>query len=128
MGTSIAECDEDEDLKDSDDGMMWDGDASDNASMIVGALRMAAEYDGDRIAIESYNGDVASIPAVGTRRPARSGSMPPAVKRQAVAAAQGRKRAVSASQVADDAESVASDVSDLETCSKFTNGRISKCC
>ena len=99
MGTSIAKCNEDEDLKDSDDGMMWDGDASDNASMIVGALRMAAEYDGndDRMVIESHNGNVASIPAAGTQRPVHSGSMPPVVKRRAAAVAQGRKRSVSAS-------------------------------
>lgn len=128
MGTSIAECDEDEDedLKDSDDGVMWDGDASDNASMIVGALRMAAEYDGDddRMVIESHNGNVASIPAAGTQRPVRSGSMPPAVKRRAAAAAQGRKRSVSASRVADDTESLAGDVSDPETCGKFSNANV----
>lgn len=125
MGTSITECDEedeDEDVKDSDDDMKWDGDASDsNASMIVGALRMVADSehddDDDKVVIESYN-DVGSR----TRQPARS--MQPAVKRRTTTAAQpkGRKRSVSASRVADDVKSVASDLSDPETCGKSTNG------
>ncbi|KAM6489363.1 hypothetical protein JOM56_015264 [Amanita muscaria] len=128
MGTSIAECDEDEDLKDLDDGMMLDGSHPDapNHASIVSALRIAAEHDdghddgNDVMEIESDNDsdDVASIPAVGTRQ--RPVYAMPTVKRRTTGkslAAQGRKHSVSASRVADDIESVASDeASDPETC------------
>jgi hypothetical protein len=126
MRTSIAKCNgDDDDLKDSDDGIIWsEDDAPNHASAIVSALRMATacDEDNDRMVIGSYNddSDVSSVPAVGTQRPA--------VKRWTTgksAATQGQKRSVSASRVMDDIESVTSDVSDPETCGKFMNGRIS---